>query len=172
MPSFSISEVTSEHDLADTITLFEAYATSLGIDLSFQDFTTEMAHMPGKYTAPTGALLLARNTDRETIGCVGLRQLEGSVCEMKRLYVDPKGRGTGLGKALAVEVIQAAKELEYSAMRLDTLPAMTSARALYKALGFVDIAPYYTTPLEGTIFLELNLESVGITGPKTPGNPR
>lgn len=154
---FSIARVTSGQDLADTIKLFEAYAASLGLDLSFQDFTTEMAQMPGKYAPPTGSLLLARNDDREAIGCVGLRRLEDGICEMKRLYVGPKGRGLGLGKALAREVIQDAEKMGYSAMRLDTLPNMSSARALYQSLGFVEVAPYYPTPLEGTIFLELQL---------------
>ena len=154
----SITKVASEQDLADTIKLFEAYAVSLGIDLTFQDFASEMAEMPGKYAPPTGTLLLARNADSEAIGCVGLRQLQGDICEMKRLYIDPQGRGTGLGKALAQEVVKEAKRLGYAAMRLDTLPSMSSARGLYKSLGFVEIKPYYKTPIEGTIFLELELQ--------------
>lgn len=154
----SVSKVASEQDLADTIKLFEAYAVSLGIDLAFQDFASEMAQMPGKYAPPAGTLLLARNEDSEAIGCVGLRRLQGDICEMKRLYIDPKGRGTGLGKVLAREVVNEAKCLGYTAMRLDTLPSMASARALYESLGFVEIAPYYKTPIEGTIFLELKLQ--------------
>lgn len=101
MPSFSITKVSSDEDLADTASLFEAYAISLGFDLTFQDFATEMAQMPGKYSPPTGTLLLARNDAHDAIGCVGLRRLDDGICEMKRLYVDPKGRGSGLGKALA-----------------------------------------------------------------------
>jgi putative acetyltransferase len=159
MAGFTIRKVTSEIDLEDTIRLFEAYAASLGIELAFQDFATEMASMPGKYAPSSGgALLLARNTEGEAIGCVALRAMptEGS-CEMKRLYVDPAGRGLGVGKALAVAAIGVAKELGYRAMRLDTLPSMSSARALYKALGFVEIDAYYSTPIEGTLFLELSL---------------
>ncbi|KAK5116297.1 hypothetical protein LTR85_009269 [Meristemomyces frigidus] len=107
-----------------TIKLFEAYAQSLGIDLTFQDFAAEMASMPG-----------------EPVGCVGLRPLAADgYCEVKRLYVDPKGRGTGVGKALAQRVLQEAKRLGYRAMRLDTLPHMECARALYKSLGFKDRA--------------------------------
>lgn len=158
MSSFAISNVISEHDLADTVKLFEAYATSLGIDLTFQDFATEMAQMPGKYSPPTGILLLARNEKDDAIGCIGLRQLDGTICEMKRLYVNPTGRGLGVGKALALQVIKEATQLGYAAIRLDTLPDMASARALYKSLGFVEIGPYYATPLEGTIFLELQLQ--------------
>jgi ribosomal protein S18 acetylase RimI-like enzyme len=156
--SFSISQVTSKQDLNDIIRLFEAYALSLGIDLAFQDFATEMARMPGKYSAPRGTLLLARNNDGEPLGCVGLRPMAANgICEMKRLYVDSKGRSLGMGKALAVAVISEAKRLGYTAMRLDTLPTMTSAIGLYKALGFVEIGAYYSSPIEGTIYLELSL---------------
>src|ERR1700761_8940719 len=121
MATFTISTVESQQDLNDTIKLFEAYATSLGIDLTFQDFATEMSSMPGKYAPPTGSLLLARDTAGEAIGCVGLRPLgtEG-MCEMKRLYVDPKGRGLGVGKALAEAIIDEANRLGYHAVRLDT----------------------------------------------------
>lgn len=159
MASFTILTVTSPEDLTETNRLFKAYAESLGIDLTFQDFATEMASMPGKYAPPTGSLLLARNNAGEAIGCVGLRGLSGNnICEMKRLYVDPRGRGTGVGKALAERVVAEAKRLGYAAMRLDTLPHMESARRLYKNLGFGEISPYYETPLEGTIFLELCLK--------------
>jgi ribosomal protein S18 acetylase RimI-like enzyme len=165
MDPFTISPIESQQDLKDTIFLFEQYAKSLGIDLSFQDFETEMASMPGKYASPNGCLLLARSENTgTTVGCVGLRQLgSNGVCEMKRLYVDPKGRGLGVGKALATAVIQEAKRSGYHCIRLDTLPSMASARALYKSLGFVEIDPYYDTPIEGTIFLELSLRSDAAT---------
>ena len=162
--AFTIFPVTSPEDLTATIKLFEAYAESLGIDLTFQDFATEMASMPGKYASPTGTLLLARNNGSgEAIGCVGLRPLvdplgRHGICEMKRLYVDPEGRGTGAGKALAERVVAEAKSLGYEALRLDTLPHMESARGLYRRMGFVEIGAYYETPLEGTIFLELKLK--------------
>lgn len=158
MSPFSITKAITEQDLAETIRLFEAYALSLGIDLTFQDFATEMTQMPGKYAPPTGTLLIARDHGGEAIGCVGLRQLDDGICEMKRLYVDPKGRGTGVGRALAQEVIKEGKKLGYSAMRLDTLPNMTSARGLYRGLGFVEIPSYYDIPIEGTIFLELRFQ--------------
>ena len=161
MATFTISSAESQQDLKDTIFLFEQYAKSLGIDLSFQDFETEMASMPGKYAPPNGCLLLARSENTGTaIGCVGLRQLGANgICEMKRLYVDPKGRGLGVGKALAIAVVHEAKRLGYRCIHLDTLSSMASARALYKSLGFVEIDPYYDTPIEGTIFLELSLRS-------------
>ena len=160
MSSFKISKLESPEDLKDTTYLFEEYAKSLGIDLSFQDFASEMASMPGKYAPPNGSLLLARiSTTGTAIGCVGLRPLgSNGFCEMKRLYVEPSGRGLGVGKALAVAVVEEARRLGYTAMRLDTLPNMASARTLYKGLGFREISPYYDTPLEGTIFLELSLQ--------------
>ena len=161
MPAFTIAAVESQQDLKDTIFLFEQYAKSLGIDLSFQDFETEMTSMPGKYASPNGCLLLARRENTGTaLGCVGLRQLgSDGICEMKRLYVDPKGRGLGVGKALAMAVVQEATRLGYRCIHLDTLSSMASARALYKSLGFIEIDPYYDTPIEGTIFLELSLRS-------------
>lgn len=145
-------------DLADIERLFRAYVASLPIDISFQDFAGEMAAMPGRYAAPAGALLLARNAAGEAIGCVGLRPLkEPGICEMKRLYVSPAGRGLGVGRALVEGVIAAAIDVGYSEMRLDTLPSMASAMALYAKQGFVRIAPYYDSPLEDAIYLAKRL---------------
>ncbi|KIX95124.1 uncharacterized protein Z520_09040 [Fonsecaea multimorphosa CBS 102226] len=160
--SFSINPVRLPSDLSDTIALFYAYAESLGFDLSFQNFDDEMAGMPGKYSPPQGELLLARNEAGLAIGCVGLRPLPstevgGKICEMKRLYVTPAGRGTGVGKALASAVIAVAEKLGYDEMRLDTLPSMTTALRMYRHFGFQNIAAYYETPLEGTHFLSLKL---------------
>lgn len=158
--SFTVKPVTTQADLNATILLFEAYAASLGIDLTFQDFANEMTSMPGKYASPAGTLLLAESP-AGAIGCVGLRPFGShGHCEMKRLYVDPKGRGLGVGKALATAVINEAKRLGYKAICLDTLPTMSSARALYESLGFRETEPYYNTPLEGTVFLELPLVQV------------
>ncbi|PPJ51219.1 hypothetical protein CBER1_08054 [Cercospora berteroae] len=158
MAKFTIEPVNKQEDLTDTIKLFKIYAQSLGIDLQFQDFDNEMSSMPGKYAPPTGALYLARNNEGEAVGCVGLRPLSiPSHCEMKRLYVDPKGRGMGVGKALAEKVVAEATRLGYEAMVLDTLESMESARALYKSLRFVETEAYYQTPLEDTRFLKLML---------------
>ena len=161
-PSFSISPVRDAADLADTISLFHTYAASLGLDLTFQNFEDEMANMPGKYSPPDGELLLARNEVGTAIGCVGLRPLptnesSTTICEMKRLYVAASGRGSGVGRALASAVIEAAENLGYGEMRLDTLPSMTVALNVYRKFGFEDIAAYYETPLEGTHFLALKL---------------
>ena len=158
--SFQIHPVRSREDLKATVTLFTAYADSLGIDLSFQNFAAEMAAMPGAYAPPLGELLLARTTSGMAIGCVGLRSLKLPwCCEMKRLYVAPEGRGLGVGKALVDSVVEEAAKRGYKEMMLDTLPTMGGAIRLYEKGGFVRTEPYYQTPLEGTIFLARGLEA-------------
>ncbi len=133
--------------------LFEAYAKFLGVDLCFQDFPEELAGLPGKYAAPVGELLLARGDSGDPLGCVALRPLEPGVCEMKRLYVAPRARGLGLGRALVDRVLGEALRIGYREMRLDTLPVLKAATALYAAAGFAPIAAYYDTPLAETLFL-------------------
>ncbi|MEZ6022016.1 MAG: GNAT family N-acetyltransferase [Hyphomonadaceae bacterium] len=145
-------------DLPALTQLFRAYAASLPIDLGYQSFDDELASLPGKYAPPAGALLIARDGDGPALGCVAMRPLEApGVCEMKRLYIAPEGRGLGLGRALAEAIIVAARERGYREMRLDTMPSMTSAIALYRSLGFRDIPAYYDTPVTGNLFLSLAL---------------
>ncbi len=154
--SFQIIPVRTQGDLEATKTLFNAYAASLGINLSYQNFVAEMAVMPGKYAPPNGELLLARDGNGAAVGCVGLRPLaDDGVCEMKRLYVAPEGRGLGVGRALAEEIVQTARRIGFSEMRLDTLPSLTAAIALYEDMGFVAIPAYYDTPIAGTLFFSL-----------------
>ncbi|BAC88237.1 GNAT family N-acetyltransferase [Gloeobacter violaceus] len=155
----SIRPASSTDDLAIITGLFQAYSTSLGLDLSYQDFESELAGLPGKYAPPAGALLLARDESNSPLGCVALRPLsiEG-VCEMKRLYVASEGRGRGIGKALMLAVIGEASKKGYREMRLDTLPAMVTAQAMYRAAGFEPMEAYYATPVAGTMFLRLRLQ--------------
>jgi ribosomal protein S18 acetylase RimI-like enzyme len=147
-----IAPVAGPGDLAAARTLFEAYAASIGIDLGYQGFAAELAGLPGKYAPPAGALLLARDTRSAAIGCVALRPLDRDACEMKRLYVAPAGRGLGLGRALGEAVLAEAARIGYREIRLDTLPTMAAAIGLYRRLGFREVAPYYDTPVAGTLF--------------------
>ncbi|HEV2854381.1 MAG TPA: GNAT family N-acetyltransferase [Thermoanaerobaculia bacterium] len=153
-----IVQAESREQVAEVRALFEEYASSLGFGLGFQDFTAELAGLPGAYAPPRGRLLLAFHGGRPA-GCVALRELDDGVCEMKRLYVRPDFRDLRIGRALAEAVIAEARGIGYSRMRLDTVPAMERARGLYRALGFREIPPYRFNPVPGTAFLELTMDA-------------
>ena len=151
-----LSTATTPADLETVRTLFREYADSLGVDLEYQGFEDELRDLPGPYGPPAGALLLARSGDA-VIGCVGVRALDPSVAEMKRLYVRPEGRGTGAGRTLVEAAIRFATAQGYERMRLDTLPQMQRAQELYQSIGFMPIEAYRFSPVPGTVFLELVL---------------
>jgi len=133
------------------------YAESLGFSLCFQNFDQELKGLPGAYAPPDGRLLLAVEND-QLAGCIALRKLGDKVCEMKRLFVRPACRATGLGRFLAESIIDEARQLGYTHMRLDTVPGkMDKAIALYQSIGFVEIEPYCQNPVEGAKFMELKL---------------
>ena len=138
--------------------LFLEYAGSLNFSLCFQAFDEELATLPGLYAPPGGRLLLAKDGERAA-GCAALRPLEPGICEMKRLYVRPEFRGQGLGRELSERIIAEARGIGYNALRLDTVePVMQKAVALYRMLGFREVAPYGKHPIAGTLFMELELE--------------
>lgn len=160
--SFNIRQARSTDDLDIIRTLFKAYTNSLGIDLAFQSYATELASLPGAYEDPGGALLLAVDGNGTALGCVGVRRMpyenpDGDVCEMKRLYVTPAGRGKGVGRALVEAGSAAARASGYTKMKLDTLATMSAAQALYRACGFVETTPYYHNPHQGTVYMSRDL---------------
>jgi len=136
--------------------LIEDYAAWLKVDLCFQDFRHELETLASEYGPPNGWFVLARQ-DGAFVGCGGMRPLSDSACEMKRLYVVPASRGTGIGRAIAETLIEHARAAGYGSMLLDTLPSMQSAQHLYRALGFAPTAPYRHNPVPGATFLKLEL---------------
>src|SRR3954452_7927258 len=147
--------------------LFLEYAALLNVSLCFQGFEQELATLPGKYAPPRGALLLAMDGDH-AVGCIALRPLENNICEMKRLFVRPEAQGHRLGERLINAIIAEARRLNYSAMRLDTLPGkMDRAIELYRRVGFREIPAYYFDNPYPVLFLELNLQ----TGKAAPTSP-
>jgi len=152
-----IFQATTDEHIQAARTLFVEYAESLGFSLCFQNFDQELKGLPGAYAPPDGRLLLAVEND-QLAGCIALRKLGDKVCEMKRLFVRPACRATGLGRFLAESIIDEARQLGYTHMRLDTVPGkMDKAIALYQSIGFVEIEPYCQNPVEGAKFMELKL---------------
>jgi putative acetyltransferase len=151
-----ITEAVWPEDRAPIARLMREYIEALGADISFQDFESEYASLPGKYARPEGVVLIAWTAD-EAVGIVAYRPLERWICEMKRLYVLPRFRGTGLGRLLVEELVHDARSRGYRRMVLDTLPSMRPAQAVYSAMGFQPIPAYYDNPLPRVIYMALDL---------------
>ena len=155
MTQFAIRQAASHDDIAHARELFQEYAAWLNVDLSFQGFDEELATLPGKYAPPRGALLLAGESP---VGCIALRPLdEAGVGEVKRLYVRPAARGTGLGRTLAEAVLSHARAIGYRELRLDTADWMGDALRLYARLGFRERPPYYHNPMPGVVYMSIAL---------------
>jgi len=155
--ALAFAQAESQTQLAQARELFLEYAQSLGFSLCFQNFDQELASLPGGYAPPDGRLLLAE-CDGNVVGCVALHKLEPGICEMKRLYLRPIVRGKGFGRVLADRIIAEARQIGYGRMRLDTVePVMKDAVAMYRRLGFKEIAPYCPNPMSGVIYMELLL---------------
>lgn len=148
-----IEQASTPVQIESTRALFREYQAFLGVDLCFQSFDAELAGLPGDYAPPSGRLLLAY-WEGNLSGCVGLRRLEDGVCEMKRLFVRPAFHGKAIGWELAQAIVREAQAAGYQRMRLDTLPSMQKAQAMYGTLGFRDIAPYCANPIAGARYLE------------------
>lgn len=154
---WELVEAESSQQIAAVRALFLEYANSLNFSLCFQSFEKELAELPGEYAPPEGRLLLAGH-DSQPAGCVALHKLKNEICEMKRLYVRPEFRGKGLGRVLAERLVADAREIGYKRLRLDTVePVMRDAVALYRKLGFREIAPYRENPIEGALYMELEI---------------
>lgn len=136
--------------------MLREYLDWIGLDLAFQDVDDELAGLPGDNAPPRGALFVVDGANG-LVAMIGLRWFDDEVSEMKRLYVRPVARGQGLAKQLIARVLDAARRLQYHEIRLDTLPMMADAQSLYVSIGFLDIAPYYETPIAGTRFMALRL---------------
>jgi putative acetyltransferase len=137
--------------------LLRDYERSIGVDLCFQDFEDELEMLPGEYVAAARGAFLVADNGHGLVGCVALRTFSAGACEMKRLYVDPRARGDGLGRQLVESILERARSFGYEKMLLDTLPSMQTAQALYREIGFVETQPYRTNPVAGVTFLELTL---------------
>ncbi|HET6177434.1 MAG TPA: GNAT family N-acetyltransferase [Candidatus Sulfotelmatobacter sp.] len=157
LKALAFAQAKSRAQIVQVRELFLEYAQSLGFSLCFQNFDKELAGLPGDYAPPEGRLLLAEY-EGQLAGCVALHKLADDICEMKRLYLRPQFRGKALGRALADRMINEARQIGYQRMRLDTVePVMKDAVAMYRKIGFVEIAPYCANPIAGALYMELEL---------------
>ena len=151
-----ITAAHTETGYAAAASLFREYAAWLNIDLCFQGFEEELAHLNEMYASPSGVIFLSMEADIFT-GCVAVRKKDEEVAELKRMYIKPGYRKGGLGSALLQKALDAAKEMGYKKIRLDTLSNMTNAIDLYTKFGFYAIEPYYFNPEKNALFFEKKL---------------
>lgn len=152
-----LKEASASIDYQIAIVLFREYASQIGIDLGFQNFNEEIETIQEQYARPEGGIFIVYGDKNSPIGCFGIRALDSSICELKRMYLKKEARGNGTGKLMILKAISIAKELGYERMRLDTLPTMQTAIDLYKKIGFYKIDPYRFNPIEGALYFEIRL---------------
>jgi GNAT superfamily N-acetyltransferase len=152
----NLLQATSAHQWDEARRLVREYAGSLNVDLSFQNFEEELAHFDSEYAPPQGAFILAE-LDGRYVACIGVRRFADDTGEIKRLYVAPAARGSGLGRTLVERIVSQAREMGYRALLLDTLPFMKEAQALYVSMGFKPTTAYRFNPVAGSAFLRLDL---------------
>lgn len=155
--TIELNEATHESDYATAKKLFLEYAEQLGVDLSFQDFHTEIENVKTAYSAPSGAIILARNSSGTAVGCFAIRRFEDSIGELKRMYLRKEFQGQGVGKMMIAKSLDVARQLGYKKLRLDTLPTMHAAIKLYNQCGFYEIPAYRYNPIGGTRYFEIQL---------------
>jgi ribosomal protein S18 acetylase RimI-like enzyme len=143
----------TEDEINRSKIIIKKYVKWLNLDLSFQDIDKELNDFPGKYMEPNGTFIIAKDKDN-VIGCVGLKKWDEEICEMKRLFVNDKYKGKGIGKKLVEIIIEEAKKEKYTIMRLDTFKTMESALKIYYKNNFYKIEPYYNNPYNGVVYLE------------------
>lgn len=153
---FNTRQAVSKNDFELAKKLMKAYATDIGVDLTFQDFENELKNVSTLYANPEGAFIIAYHNSNP-VGCFGIKKIDSEICELKRMYLSRDVRGLGLGEKLLREAIQIAAGLNYKKMRLDTLPTMNSAIRLYQKIGFKEIHPYRFNPIAGSKFMEIAL---------------
>jgi len=157
MNAIEIRQGATAEDMDSARAIFREYEAWLAMDLCFQGFEDEVKNLPGKYAPPGGRLYLAE-ADGQLAGCIALRDLDGGVCEMKRLFVRDAFRGCQIGRILIERLIDEARAIGYERMRLDTYPPkMGKAVGLYKSYGFYEIPAYYHNPHDGVLFMVLAL---------------
>ncbi len=152
-----LKEVQSPEGYDTAVNLFKEYAQEIGVDLEFQNFKKELENIEQQYSRPYGVIILATSEDNRVLGCFGIRKLEDTICELKRMYIRKNARGMSIGKQMLAKAIEIGIELGYAKMRLDTLPSMSAAIGLYEKMGFYPIEPYRYNPIEGTRYYELRL---------------
>ena len=154
----ALKEVQTDKDYQLAVDLFKEYASQLGVDLAFQNFNKEIENITQEYARPDGTIVIAYQDEKTPLGCFGIRKLQDSTCELKRMYLRTEARGLGIGRQLLRKALEVGKELGYTHMRLDTLPTMLSAIRLYEKEGFYEIAPYRFNPIQGTKYMEVQLK--------------